>query len=385
MADNPRPSRAERRQAGERSNPRHAQPPAGAAVLRFAYVPGQLEPAKGEAKKPRKKPAPRQAAPAGQALAELLELAPDREVPVQRALTVLARHGVEPDDLWVHALAKHGDANPDARRLAIAGVLTRHRLRTVAADSKRALQDRDAELDDLRRRQQPGLADIETMRAQVDRLQTDLDAAQKTIEALEDELGQSIRRAAMTAASLGLEPVDAGPVEVGDTVRAVIDQAQRRWPELAFTCDLDAADRMDLFKHAKSYRSRLAEILDTLGAYAAQKTQAIADGGSVPLHLGDVAAFVNDGSQAVRISRAAVALAESTEVMKTPVFYEKRIFPMPPVGDEPAGSRAMHAHVRISAARHPAPRLHFYDDLTGPTGRLVIGYIGEHLLSPRTT
>jgi hypothetical protein len=51
-----------------------------------------------------------------------------------------------------------------------------------------------------------------------------------------------------------------------------------------------------------------------------------------------------------------------------------RMFAVPGLGEV-----CMDAHMRIGLGGPPAPRLHFYDDTAGPTGRVQIGYIGPHL------
>lgn len=43
----------------------------------------------------------------------------------------------------------------------------------------------------------------------------------------------------------------------------------------------------------------------------------------------------------------------------------------------------MWAHVKIDN-KDPAPRVHFYDDTRG-SGQVCIGYMGSHLLSPKTS
>lgn len=43
------------------------------------------------------------------------------------------------------------------------------------------------------------------------------------------------------------------------------------------------------------------------------------------------------------------------------------------------GKVVMWAHVRIGGGDDPAPRMHLHDDTGGDTGRVYVGYIGEHL------
>lgn len=39
----------------------------------------------------------------------------------------------------------------------------------------------------------------------------------------------------------------------------------------------------------------------------------------------------------------------------------------------------MDEHVRLEKGSDPAPRIHFYDDTGGATGKVYVGYLGRHL------
>jgi hypothetical protein len=39
----------------------------------------------------------------------------------------------------------------------------------------------------------------------------------------------------------------------------------------------------------------------------------------------------------------------------------------------------METHIKIEPGGSPAPRIHFYDDTRGPTGKVHIGWFGDHL------
>ncbi|GAA1636990.1 hypothetical protein [Actinoplanes couchii] len=45
------------------------------------------------------------------------------------------------------------------------------------------------------------------------------------------------------------------------------------------------------------------------------------------------------------------------------------------------GWRKLHrpAHLKIQQGGSPCPRIHFHDDSGGTTGRIHVGYVGDHL------
>ncbi len=73
-----------------------------------------------------------------------------------------------------------------------------------------------------------------------------------------------------------------------------------------------------------------------------------------------------------------IALSESESTDNNDRFRQLRTLPL----DEAAcGDKKtyMPAHIKIEQGGYPAPRIHFYDDTGGPTGKVHIGYFGVHL------
>ena len=75
-----------------------------------------------------------------------------------------------------------------------------------------------------------------------------------------------------------------------------------------------------------------------------------------------------------------LAMRETDITMK--LHGEKRIFPV----DEqvnPSGRIEMQAHLKVDTIGNQSiPRIHFHDDTQGTTGRVHIGFIGPHSLTP---
>lgn len=83
------------------------------------------------------------------------------------------------------------------------------------------------------------------------------------------------------------------------------------------------------------------------------------------------------------ISAALLAMKESDSVSGREKFAAPRTFPVPPEVD-PSGRVFMPAHIKLRRTGTPAPRIHFYDDAGGATGKIWVGYVGDHLPNTRT-
>lgn len=69
---------------------------------------------------------------------------------------------------------------------------------------------------------------------------------------------------------------------------------------------------------------------------------------------------------------------ESETVTDCERFSEQRCLPVDPRVD-PSGRVHMWAHLKIAQGGGPtAPRVYFYDDTRGPTGKVHVGFIGPH-------
>lgn len=78
-----------------------------------------------------------------------------------------------------------------------------------------------------------------------------------------------------------------------------------------------------------------------------------------------------------------IAMAESEFVMNNERMREERRFPVDRTVDA-AGIMVMAAHIKIERIGPLAPRVYFYDDTGGQSGKVHIGYIGRHLTNTRT-
>ena len=63
-------------------------------------------------------------------------------------------------------------------------------------------------------------------------------------------------------------------------------------------------------------------------------------------------------------------------------FGDERVFPVPTTVS-PDGLAVMAAHFKLGRLGRIDPRLHYLDDSAG-TGKVYVGYIGEHLTNTHT-
>lgn len=92
---------------------------------------------------------------------------------------------------------------------------------------------------------------------------------------------------------------------------------------------------------------------------------------------GNFAMFCSSGDLPAVPSRW-IALKESETTEQNTKYRELRTFPVQrEVNGE--GRIYMEAHIKIEKGGSPAPRIHFYDDSQGETGKIHVGWLGPHL------
>jgi hypothetical protein len=73
---------------------------------------------------------------------------------------------------------------------------------------------------------------------------------------------------------------------------------------------------------------------------------------------------------------------ESEAVLNNPRLRQALRLPIDPAVD-PSGMTEMFSHLKISEGGGPlAPRIYFYDDTKGSTGKVHVGYFGPHRNMP---
>ncbi len=227
-------------------------------------------------------------------------------------------------------------------------------------------------------------ADPERLQTQLTTLQDELDryaAAYDEVEAERDDLRRRIGElGAQPRQAQTYEPFDAS--ELGEEVTAdfasfvdLLNAARIRLSCLVITADPAAAAALDDHPKAAAWRRKAWDSLLTLDAYATARTTSASE-------ITDVLAFARAGHPGSLISANIIKLGESEAVNSNERCRDARVFPVDSATDS-SGRAYFAAHIALERFKPPAPRLHFYDDVTR-TGVVYVGYLGEHLPTRRT-
>ncbi|WP_051393171.1 hypothetical protein [Glycomyces arizonensis] len=147
--------------------------------------------------------------------------------------------------------------------------------------------------------------------------------------------------------------------------------------DLPETLDPDVA-KLDVTypRMCRRWTGKAWDALRALDAYAAARAEGRFTGGFY-----DWCGHPLPGQPA--ISPNMVSMKESDSVTGRPKFREARTFRVPADIDS-SGRLYMPSHIKLQRIGNPAPRMHFLDDAGGATGRIWIGYLGDHLPNTKT-
>lgn len=227
----------------------------------------------------------------------------------------------------------------------------------------------DSEIADLNRAN-------DDLRAAASQLRESLDAERQDTEDLvrhNDDLSRRVRflREQLRGAGVGLDesPVEAErfePIlcmEVVEHVRAGLDMV-----EIPSAVD-EGTEALDAHGD-ESWAGKAWAAFQALDNYARLKRSGDFDGGFTTYCEQAAGDFV--------IPSGWVAHSESARTMETPKFARLRVRPVS-TDVAPEGEILMEEHIRIERGGSPSPRIHYYDDTRGPTGKVHVGWFGDHL------
>ncbi|GAB3651276.1 hypothetical protein [Glycomyces tarimensis] len=170
-----------------------------------------------------------------------------------------------------------------------------------------------------------------------------------------------------------------GEVWEADSLMSVLTRARQTLTrvDLPEALDPDVA-KLDVTypRQCRRWTGKAWDALRALDAYAAARAERRFTGGFY-----DWCGHPLPGQPA--ISPNMVSMKESDSVTGRPKFREARTFRVP-TAIEPSGRVFMPSHIKLQRVGNPAPRMHFLDDAGGATGRVWIGYLGDHLPNTRT-
>ena len=165
------------------------------------------------------------------------------------------------------------------------------------------------------------------------------------------------------------------PVIATDCVEA-LDLA-RQHLDLVVVGDTEAfAEELDRHVKVGTWGRKAWQALQALQSYAKIK--------SAGEWTGNFLSFCRSSpSECCVVPAEWVAAAENETTAKNPTFRRARTFPVP-VDVRDDGEAYMEEHIKLEKGSDPAPRLHFWDDTGGKTGKIFVGYLGRHLPSFET-
>ncbi|MFI6450385.1 hypothetical protein ACIBF6_02435 [Streptosporangium amethystogenes] len=139
-----------------------------------------------------------------------------------------------------------------------------------------------------------------------------------------------------------------------------------------------AAARLDLEHHiqCRTWAAKAWDALRALDDFAGARSGGRFAGGFYDWCAGD-----SPGRRT--IPTGMLSMRESKSVVTRSKFSAPRRFAVPPEV-HPSGQILMESHIKLRSVGYPAPRMYFHDDSAGTTGRIWIGYLGEHLPNTRT-
>jgi hypothetical protein len=158
------------------------------------------------------------------------------------------------------------------------------------------------------------------------------------------------------------------PTFVPDFCEEVVDYARDRFDKVVLGAQVDGG-AADLDQHAQPSWARKALLaLEALQAYAEAKAVGAE---------GNFWTFCDRADSVSIVPTSWLAMAESETTDSNERFRELRTFKV----DErcaPEQAVYMPAHIKLEKGGYPSPRIHFFDDTAGSTGKIHVGWIGPH-------
>lgn len=167
----------------------------------------------------------------------------------------------------------------------------------------------------------------------------------------------------------------AGLLELATILTADAAQPHIAFERVQFTGDLSFVEELQKRDSIGRYSNAFWEYVKVLYDYVDARKDGFQ--GGVHQYLAD------ERVPGRKCSLQRHASTESETVLKNTAWSAERMLPVPSAVDA-SGSKRMDAHFKPTHRDTVAPRMHYYDDTAGPTGKIYIGYIGKHLTNTKT-
>ncbi|WP_205326394.1 hypothetical protein [Glycomyces sp. YM15] len=223
--------------------------------------------------------------------------------------------------------------------------------------------------------------ELERLRRQYDQLELDYTELQEHERKAQDRIRWLESRLAEHADPVyGVQSeADQDDCREAESLMDVVQRARKQLRHLDLPDALDTeVSRLDVMypRQRRRWTGRTWDALRALDAYAAARAESRFTGGFY-----DWCARPLPGAPI--ITPTMVSMKESDSVSGNPKFHRARVFRVPTEID-PSGRVYMPSHIKLQQVGSPAPRMHFLDDAGGATGKIWIGYLGDHLPNTRT-
>jgi hypothetical protein len=235
---------------------------------------------------------------------------------------------------------------------------------TADADLDELLGEAEAERDLAIAAQEVAELRLAEDRETVDEVMGQLERLTRRVAYLESELEKT------NAAALHTQPAE-GPFDP-DFCEEVAEHAAETLPLVGIGDGvLAAAANLDVHTDCGSWARKAWRCLQALQAYAETKAAGDAQGW-------DFKRFCEQSGHPAVIPASWVAPGESKTTDTNKTFRALRTLPVPADIDD-SGALYMPAHIRVEKGGTPCPRIHFHDDTDGTTGKIHVGWFGDHL------
>lgn len=205
---------------------------------------------------------------------------------------------------------------------------------------------------------------------QTEEIAAEAEAANSRVRWLE----QQLRQANVHVAGVATPESDI-PTNADSCIRA-LDLAQQYLDLVEVGDTLTPAEKLD--RHAKvgTWGGKAWEAFRALQSYAEAKSSGN--------WTGNFLLFCRACPSGFDVIQADwVATGENETTANNPRFRRARTFRVPTAVSSD-GEVYMGEHIKLEKGSDPAPRIHFWDDTAGDTGKIYIGYLGRHLPSSDT-
>ena len=220
--------------------------------------------------------------------------------------------------------------------------------------------------------------EIDSERQHVSGLQEELQQAREEIidqlieiEDRDEQIGQLLRLTDSYRIGSGEIPASAVevPVEV-DSMASALDEARTHLSGIMVPPDVEHdIEELDSTPAARTWANGLWRGFRALDAYATS-TESGGGGFREWCKLGRAYAWSTSSKK--------YAAVESDSVRQNPDFRHQRVLPVSSQVDE-SGRVFMEQHLKIAeGGGEQAPRVYFYDDSAGTTGKVHVGFVGPH-------